>query len=87
MQRYYFNIHDGQDSWDTEGTVLPDIRAARIEAIRYAAEVLRDEASRLENGEAWQMDVLSDRGLSLFRIDFRLSVSTELVPTLPRSVD
>ncbi|TXN06661.1 hypothetical protein FV222_04915 [Methylobacterium sp. WL103] len=87
MQRYYFNIHDGQDLWDTEGTALPDIRAARIEAIRYAAEVLRDEASRLENGEAWQMDVLSDRGLSLFRVDFRLSVSTELVPTLSRSVD
>ncbi len=77
MPRFHFNVHDGSDIWDTDGTELPDLRAARVEAIRLAGEVLKDESEHLASGEAWHMNVVDERGAVLFRIDFRLTASDD----------
>ena len=70
MPRYHFNIHDGEDLLDHEGSELADIQAARVTAIRFAGELLRDHASRFWNGDEWQMEVTDDVGLTLFVLTF-----------------
>lgn len=73
MPRYHFNIHDGIDVPDDEGTVLADLAMARLEAIRLSAAVLNEEAERLRSGESWHMEVVDSESRLLFRVDFRMT--------------
>lgn len=75
MPRFHFNIYDGVTALDREGIALPDLDAARVEAIRFAGESLRDDAHRLRLGEDWHMDVTDETGLILFRLDFNVFAS------------
>ncbi|WP_336487793.1 DUF6894 family protein [Methylobacterium nigriterrae] len=43
MPRFHFNVYDGVRLPDAEGTDLPDWQAARLEAIRKAGEILKEE--------------------------------------------
>ena len=36
MPRYHFNVHDGVSLPDRDGVELPNLPAARKEAVRYA---------------------------------------------------
>jgi hypothetical protein len=58
MPRYYFHIHDGMSQPDVEGTKLADLEAAKSEAIKLAAAVLRNGYANLcWNGTPWRLDV------------------------------
>jgi hypothetical protein len=57
MPRYFFDIVDGDDFTDHQGSEWPDLAAARIEAVRYAAEVLKEMPERFWNTEEWVMTV------------------------------
>jgi hypothetical protein len=57
VPRYYFDIKDGEDLPDDEGAELADLGAARLEAVRYSAEVLREMPERFWNCEEWTMTV------------------------------
>jgi hypothetical protein len=41
MPRYYFHVRDGKDMRDRMGSELPDVDAARNEAISASSEMLR----------------------------------------------
>src|ERR1700680_3465421 len=41
MPRYFFNVEDDRTIIDQEGTDLPNLRAAREEAVSTSAELLR----------------------------------------------
>ena len=69
MPRYHFNSADGYIDSDAEGVVLPDIQAARLEAVRYAGELLRDEPDRLWQNGQWSIDVTDDAGERIFAIE------------------
>ena len=69
MPRYFFNIHDGHSSPDTEGLELLNWQVARRQAVRFAGEILKEEAERLPSGEEWKIEVANARGLILFRLD------------------
>ncbi|ONF47969.1 DUF6894 family protein [Methylobacterium radiotolerans] len=69
MPRFYFNIYDGVSLLDDTGTELSDWREARIEAIRLAGEIFRDDAQRIALGEDWHIEVTDEHGLVLFRFD------------------
>jgi hypothetical protein len=71
MPRFHFHIFDGRDQRDVDGIELSDFQEARVEAIRYAGEILKDDAHRIALGEDWYMDVTDDAGMILFR--FHLS--------------
>ena len=43
MPRFHFNVRDGSDLPDTDGTELPDLRTARHEAVKLAGRLLLDE--------------------------------------------
>lgn len=74
MPRYFFNVHDGSDLPDPEGTELADLDAARKYAVRYAACLLLDSSETFWGGTDWSMDVTDDQGLFLFTLHF---VATE----------
>ena len=57
MPRYFFDIADGEDFLDHQGSEWPDLAAARVEAVRYAAEVLKEMPERFWNTEEWVMTV------------------------------
>ena len=79
MPRYFFNIYDGVDELDLTGTELEDWTEARLEAVRFAGVIIRDDAKRLALGEDWRLEVTDDVGLVLFRLDFSI-LSSAAVP-------
>ncbi len=76
MPRFHFHIFDGREQRDDDGTELPDFEAARVEAIRCAGEILKDQAHHIALGEEWRMDVTDETGLILLRLDFSAQVSS-----------
>jgi hypothetical protein len=75
VPRYHFNVYDGVTLLDKKGVELPDTMYARREAIRYAG-VLLEEGARLESlGSEWRMEVISETGAILFRLDFFVTPS------------
>jgi hypothetical protein len=46
MPRFHFNVRDGSDLRDRDGTELPDLRTARREAVKLAGRLLLDEPDR-----------------------------------------
>jgi hypothetical protein len=79
MPRYFFHVHDGTESRDTEGTELRDIYTAQAEAIHLSGALLRDLGAKFWNGTEWRLEVADARGCALFVLRF----SAEERPTLP----
>ena len=56
MPRYYFHIEDHRTYVDQVGVELPDLQAARDEAIGAAGQILRDGAAKnLWGGKPWRL--------------------------------
>jgi hypothetical protein len=70
MPIYHFNVRDGSDIPDPDGTELPNIPAARVEAVKLAGRLLLDEPNTFWEGSDWHVEVTNDRGLIFFRLDF-----------------
>jgi hypothetical protein len=70
VPRYHFNILDGVRLPDTDGIELPDWHAARLEAVRRAGEILKDEPQSVALGEDWRIEVTDHTGLILFQMTF-----------------
>jgi hypothetical protein len=66
--RYFFNQLNGQYKPDDLGTEFPMIDAARLEAVRYAAGVLRDHPTLVWKGEDFRIEVTDDKQLVLFTV-------------------
>ena len=67
MPRYFFNIRDGHDlDEDEEGIELPDIEAARAEALATVEE-LRDQLMDAGNIE---LDITDETGRRLLTVPF-----------------
>ncbi|MBE7244933.1 MAG: hypothetical protein INR63_08285, partial [Actinomycetospora chiangmaiensis] len=70
MPRFYFHVHDGHSELDPDGTELPDWQSARLEAIRLAGDILKQDAHRIALGEDWRIEVTDQTGLILFQMTF-----------------
>ncbi|MBC9032219.1 hypothetical protein IAG41_07440 [Sphingomonas sp. JC676] len=70
MPRFFFDIVDGEDFPDIQGSIHADLAAARIEAIRYSAEVLKEMPERFWNSELWTMSVFDQNRVPLFTLKF-----------------
>ncbi len=70
MPRYFFDIINGQDFIDLQGSEWPDLSAARIEAVRYSAEVLKEMPERFWNNDLWTMTVSDANKVPLFTLKF-----------------
>jgi hypothetical protein len=67
---FHFNLRDGAYYRDPDGTELPDLRAARVEAVKLAGQLLLDKPDKFWEGSEWQVEVTDDSGLIIFRLDF-----------------
>ncbi|WP_404366818.1 DUF6894 family protein [Sphingomonas sp. MMS24-J45] len=75
MPRYFFDISDGSDFRDLDGSEWPDLDAAKIEAVRYSAEILREMPERVIESRAWKMAVSDDKREHLFTLRFTVELA------------
>ncbi len=69
MPRFYFDVSDGRCSPDTDGIYLTDDMAARREAVRRVAMLLRATHNAKGALRAWRMAVKDEAGAVLFNIE------------------
>ena len=72
MPRYFFHVQDGRDFSDTEGSELPDVQTAKMEAIRSSGELLRGNkgSSEFWSGKDWTLNVTDDKGGRVLTLRF-----------------
>ena len=70
MSHYYFNVNDGSDVIDREGTELLSPQVARAEALRLAGAIIAEAGMRGDLREEWSVEVTDVTGIALFRMDF-----------------
>jgi hypothetical protein len=70
MPRFFFDVRDGVETLDREGTELAGIDEARVEAAKMAGTLLADNAAAFWTGEEWQISVRDQSGLVLFCLIF-----------------
>lgn len=90
MPIYHFNLHDGKSYPDADGMELPDLKAARIEAVRHVGGLLRDGAEEFWNGDEWTLTVTDDSNLALFSLTFMATdapAALRIKPTAPPRPD
>ena len=66
--RYFFNQMDGEVNLDDEGVDFDSFGEARLEAVRYAASVLRDHPTLIWTGQDFRVEVTDTNKLILFTV-------------------
>lgn len=77
MPRYVFHIHDDQSNQADESADLPDLRAAKLFAIRHAGRVLANDPERAITGQ-WAVSVTLEGDGTVYEV-------TVLGLTIPQS--
>ena len=75
MPIYHFNVQDGVECLDRVGSDLPDLAAARTEAVRRITDILNRGAPDFWSGTPWNMNVSDAKGLTLFTIMLLVTTS------------
>ena len=70
MSRYFFHIPGVPDDIDTGGTEMATLAEARVDAVRYAAQLLADNPGQFWNDGEWTMRVSDARNKTLFQLTF-----------------
>ncbi|HEY8009250.1 MAG TPA: hypothetical protein VIE66_21300 [Methylocella sp.] len=73
MIRYFFSIIGGRPFNDIDGLELPDIEAARAEAIGLARDLMRMEPER-QDWSSWSIHVTDEKHQEIFDLDFSEAV-------------
>jgi hypothetical protein len=69
MPRYYFSLANGRVFNDVDGLELPDLIAARAEAIGFARDLMRLEPER-RDWARWTVRVTDEDQQPLFDLPF-----------------
>ena len=72
MPRYFFNAKDANEFEDKDGVELPDIVAAKEEAVAHFGETLRSHARSFHGDEEWEMSIADQSGLILLAFTFSM---------------
>ena len=71
MPRYFFHVDNGEFIPDPSGTELPDIQAARVEAVQAAGEMINEKGQSFwEHMTPWVMNVTDSNKRLLFTLEF-----------------
>jgi hypothetical protein len=83
MPRFFFRTYDseGEPQVDGEGVDLPDLEAARSEAVRTVREMACLTGATVEDERYFAVDVVDDHGNTVIRA--RLDERVELVGLAP----
>ena len=69
MPRFFFHMHFGAPLLDLDGVELPDVIAARQEALRYAVALVANEAVEVWEHPRWTIKVVNEDGTLVFQVD------------------
>lgn len=72
MPLFHFNLADHVRELDLEGTELPGVNEARVQAIVFAGEYLRDNPQLIEDGHDFRVEVTDDQGAPILTIKIEL---------------
>lgn len=75
--RYYFDLHNSTSARDEEGQELPDLEAARGEAIRAARELMGED---IRNGAlrlGHRIEIRDESGAETLTVNFGDAVTIE----------
>ena len=84
MPRYFFDIRDGEYLRDEVGTDLPDIEAARVQAVVLSGGLLQERPSKIWDGEEWRLEVRKGPKV-LFALTFMATSAPDLSPRETRA--
>ena len=70
MGLYFFDVQDGQAFPDPTGAELPDLDAARDEALRRSVILLATRKKEFWQGNTWKMTVTDRDGRVQFTLNF-----------------
>ena len=70
MPRYFFNVVNGDFEADTVGSDLDGLKAARLEAIRTARELMAEGVSMHGEWHHWKVVVTDDAGRTVMTVPF-----------------
>ena len=70
MPRYFFNVYDDVIAQDEEGRELPNLAAARLEAIRGARGLISEQVSHGYIVLSHWIDVIDAQGETVLTITF-----------------
>lgn len=68
MPHFFFHVQDGTDDPDMQGAELPDLAAARREALRFAGALLMEASEAFWRSAEWRMRVVDAAGLTQFEL-------------------
>ena len=69
MTRYYFSLKNGRPFDDVDGLELPNVEAARKEAIGFARDMMRMEPER-RDWSSWVVCVTDDAKQCVLKVEF-----------------
>ena len=78
MPKFHFHLDDQRDE---QGIELPDLAAAKCEALEFAARHICDAANAFWDTEEWTLSVTNERGLTLLQLQI---VGTQSAATSSR---
>ena len=70
MPVYKFHVIDGVSRPDRDGTELQSLSQAKLEAVKFAGGLMRDDPQIFLTGEDWEIEVTDESGLHLFSYTF-----------------
>lgn len=69
MPMYCFLIHDGRGQPHSDPVELPNLKAARAEAVVLAGQILKDaDGAFWEEGSNWRVDIADHNRLTLYSV-------------------
>lgn len=69
-ERFRFVYRDGHETSEIPDVVLPDMNAARADAIRSATELLAEARLRMQEVKGWAVRVYNSENQMIINIDF-----------------
>jgi hypothetical protein len=84
MPRYFFHTEDGSCFPDEQGSVLPDLEAAKVAALCTFGELLREMQAEFWKEGGLRLIVQDEAGMTLFTLDMSVIGSPVLQAVRPR---
>jgi hypothetical protein len=70
MPRFFFNVYDDVVATDEEGTELPNLDAARLQALAGARALMAEQVSRGYLVRSHWIDVVDEAGAVVLHLPF-----------------
>ena len=77
MPRSFFQLRDGEAAEDPDGMYLPDVRTARLEAIRSARDITAEDVRRRKHDLSFSIEFTDEQGEPILAVPFREVIDVE----------